>query len=469
MTASASISALIVLVTLVLSASAPDPLLVLATGGVLVAAIGLLWRDGTPPILLLPFGLQWAQVAIKPIQTGLSGLSLDTLSDFHAALTPAAWMSLAALTALAVGMAIGAGRFKGGARVFLDQVRAAPEKMIIVPCILAIIAGHVVEALSWRAGGAGQQVLALANLGLAGLFVLTAWCAASRRRLEVLTVVLAIELGLGMTGFFANFRPPLLIFVIALVSAQPKLQPGLIFGGATAGALIVGLAIFWSAIKPDYRAFLNEGTGAQVATQPMSARIEYLQNAAATFDEDDFNQGLTALTSRLSYIDYLAMTMQHVPSVVPFENGQRVKDTFTHIVTPRVFFPNKPPLPNDTVVTAKYTGMQFNNVANTSISIGWLGDLYIDFGVYGAIFGAIALGVLIGLIQRFMVGFKGTPAWLNFGLAAAAMVPFIGFETQLVKVVGGGVTAAIVAFAVQRAIALILPKRAGRSRESFAR
>ena len=55
-------------------------------------------------------------------------------------------------------------------------------------------------------GGARQIVLALSGIRWAGLFVLAYATLRLRSGLRWLVTVVAIEIALGMTGFFADFK-----------------------------------------------------------------------------------------------------------------------------------------------------------------------------------------------------------------------------------------------------------------------
>jgi hypothetical protein len=46
-------------------------------------------------------------------------------------------------------------------------------------------------------------------------------------------------------------------------------------------------------------------------------------------------------------IYYPALAVERVPSILPHTNGAILNDALTHIVTPRVFFPDKPELMSD--------------------------------------------------------------------------------------------------------------------------
>ena len=57
----------------------------------------------------------------------------------------------------------------------------------------------------------------------------------------------------------------------------------------------------------------------------------------------------------MAYTSFFAMALQHVPTVVPHEQGALWWGNLMHILQPRMFFPDKPMI-EDSELTIKYTG-----------------------------------------------------------------------------------------------------------------
>jgi hypothetical protein len=362
-----------------------SPLVVLASGIVSILILVLLWRPGEPPILLLPAFLQLSQVALKPLMTASGGSSLEDLAEFDVDLQSAALFGLAGIAALAVGLRIGAGVALAKDMAIDDW----PFRQVLVISLVAIVIGHAINLMAGTSGGARQVVLALAGIKWAGLFALTYAVLRQRQGLRWLIMVVVVEIALGMTGFFADFRLVLFVLVGGAIAAYERLSARSLVAIVSAAVLTLILAVFWTSGKRDYRAFLNAGTGEQVVLRPFDERPEYLTEKAAEFDGQKFAEGFENLLERVSYIDFLAATMQRVPEVIPHEGGARMGEAVWHVLTPRILFPDKPEVTSDTEVTAYYTALPSAVFAtsNTSISIGYLGELYIDFGVGGAVLG----------------------------------------------------------------------------------
>jgi hypothetical protein len=426
----------------------PSPIVVLAAGTVAILILVLLWRPGEPPILLVPVFLQFSQVALKPLMTASGNSSLEELADFDVDLQSAALFGLGGIAALAVGLRIAAGVHLPKDRVIDDW----PFRQILVISLAVILIGHAIDRMTEMSGGARQIMLALGGIKWAGLFVLTYATLRQRRGLRWLMAVVAVEVALGMTGFFADFRLALFALIGGAIAAHERLDARGIAVIVPAATLTLLLAVFWTSGKRDYREFLNQGTGEQVVLRPLDERLAYLADKMFEFDGERFAEGFEGLLERLSYIDFLAATMQRVPAEIPHAGGARVGGAILHVLTPRILFPDKPEVASDTEVTAYYTNLP--NVVfasqNTSISIGYLGELYIDFGVGGALLAAFVMGLIFGRCYRAIRDYPRTPDFVNYGLCMMLALSFSTFESALIKMVGSTLTVAAAAIVLQR-------------------
>ena len=192
------------------AAVSPSPFAVLLSGAVLALGVWLLWPTNDAPILLLPFGLQWLAVSIKPLQTALMGTPLNDLADFSSSLTPAVYLAFAGVAALAIGLRVGAGRRPIDWNATMASEASRWPAAIILPISTAmIIAGHFLSVVAYFTGPAVQFFLALSGVRNVGLFILAYWCLSQGRALTLLAAVVAVEIVSGMTGFFAGFRESL--------------------------------------------------------------------------------------------------------------------------------------------------------------------------------------------------------------------------------------------------------------------
>jgi hypothetical protein len=123
-------------------------------------------------------------------------------------------------------------------------------------------------------------------------------------------------------------------------------------------------------------------------------------------------------------------------------------------MTPRILFPDKPEVLSDTVVTAYYTGVEsvLSNTEDTSISIGYLGELYIDFGIVGALIAVVLIGFAFGRLYRAIRDYSQVPTLINYGFCMMLALSMSTFGIALIKLIGGFVMVAAVAMVSQRVI-----------------
>jgi len=149
--------------------------------------------------------------------------------------------------------------------------------------------------------------------------------------------------------------------------------------------------------------------------------------------------------------------MRNVPAQRPFENGALIGAAVMHVLQPRFLFPDKPPLESDTDIAVRYSGLALDkggNAVNTSISLGYVAELYVDFGIVGALVAMSILGFLAGRVVRYLTASTALPTILSSGLAVMFMISMASFEEALAKMVGGAITTFIVILVLR---SLLLP------------
>lgn len=428
----------------------PSHWLVVGCGVSLAIILLLLWQENEPPLLLFPALYQWLSVSIKPIMSVVEKVPVNVLSEFDKDIVPGITLGLFGVTALAVGMRLGLGRAAQDWNATLrNEAGSLTQSSTMRVAILGILLGHLMFFLMRFAGPASQVFYAVANIRFAGLFALAYWCFINGRGFIYLFVAVAIEFAIGVTGFFSDFKAPILVIIFAAVAAghRPRVRDSIFV--ATMGAVLILFGSFWSYVKVDYRMYISGGTGSQVIVVPLEDRLDYLGNEIVNFDRVRFADGFDKMLRRQSYIDFLSATMDYVPAVIPHENGQRIGKVLMHVITPRIFFPNKPPLEFDTEVTLHYTGLPIQIREGTSISIGYLGELYIDFGSVGAAACCLLLGLAFGRGYALLRARGRGSLLLTYGARSTVLAVMLPFDLALIKYIGGAGIAFVGAYLIQ--------------------
>jgi hypothetical protein len=118
------------------------------------------------------------------------------------------------------------------------------------------------------------------------------------------------------------------------------------------------------------------------------------QDELVPFEE---SEGVVSTVGRLTQGWHLASTLKWVPERIPFEQGQEILSDITSSVLPRILFADKK------IVGAqdkfhKYTGRKLER--GTSMTIGVLGDFYVNFGYVGSFFMLFVFGALLAIMLR---------------------------------------------------------------------
>jgi len=211
---------------------------------------------------------------------------------------------------------------------------------------------------------------------------------------------------------------------------------------ATAGAVfLLGLALFWTSVKHDYRDFATGGEDSQALAVPLDQRLGFIGGRAAALGETDWGKAAHVFVNRLAYVDITG-------SVIAVQQGgddhaplRQWGEALSHVFQPRFLFPNKPAL-SDTAVFIRLTRADATETlrGSTSISVGYMGENYADLGYPGMLAGIFLTGLILGGAIRYFMA-APMPWALREGtvLALIYSVGINGIEASLPKILGAAV------------------------------
>lgn len=413
-----------------------NPVLSLVCIAVLVFIVAMLWLPNQPPILLFSLFYQWLQVTMVVWQANGQDVAVSQM-DRSIPLETAVWYSLIGLAVVSGGMRLTLSGMKTD--VAARAIEAA-QKVDISKLIGLHVAMSIFATGFWAVVGGSslfQVAFAIWQLKMATLFAVGYVALAQKNRMDVFVLVFAFEFLSSVGAFFSDFRFPLIVAFLALVAAPGRPGFGRILGMGflACGAIYAG--VIWSAVKDQYRDYATAGSGQHyVSIDSGSARTKLL-SLIGDVNTDIAAAGADQLANRLRYVDFLAHTIAHVPAAVPHENGALLGQAVLHVLTPRVLFPDKAALIPDTEMTKKYTGLDLYAAQDTSISIGYFGDAYIDFGWPGMYIALLFVGLLQGAIYRALIQIRHVHPLICYGVASSTFLYTALFEITLIKLVGG--------------------------------
>jgi hypothetical protein len=421
-----------------------NPLLTPVAIVVLVGCAQLLWRRGEPPVLVFACFMQWLQAAGVIFYSDYHGVSITQASgSFEFEL--ATWLSLLAIPVLALGMRFALIRCKTSQNLALraEGLRVDVVKAFILYLLgFGIAVGAAVVAFTIPA--LTQLIYALITVKWMAVFVL-AYCVLEQRKgYAFLTFAVLVEFGFGFLGYFSAFKSVFFVLLVAALTSPLALRGRRLLLTAMIAVVLFSTGIVWTAIKQEYRGFLNQGSEQQIVAVSMEESVGKLGELLSNLSWDGVQEGLDGLVLRVSYTKFFALTIINVPNSMPFEHGALWLGALKHVVTPRLFFPEKAAL-SDSDRTSLYTGVQVTgDEQGTSIGIGYVAESYIDFGPIFMFVPIFLLGLFYGLIYRI---FAIHSHHRLIGTSIATSILIFGaytIETSNIKLVGGNFTAVLV-------------------------
>ncbi|WP_147243674.1 hypothetical protein [Pedobacter miscanthi] len=248
-------------------------------------------------------------------------------------------------------------------------------------------------------------------------------------------VILVGEIIFSLTGYFSSFKDFFIVAIVLYLFVKKSYTYLNYISFAAIIALLFNLMIIWQYVKPEYRKYLSGGENEQVVRVSKTEALEKLYDLTAQTENLKYQDGVTNLLDRLSYIDIFSATISYVPLNRPHEHGRLWFDAVKRVFMPRILFPDKAAI-DDTEKTITYSGIGFaGSSSGTSVSLGYVTESYVDFGFPGMLVPLCLWGILIGLIYRYITSNTYNRIW-----GFAFVVPFIFqinlFETALDKLVG---------------------------------
>ena len=412
---------------------------------VLFAGWHLLRPDGAPPVLRLAFLYQWSQVSVGVFYMGLTGRELEALdSDYERMVL----LGLGCMLALAVGIRLGI--------VWMARLRPEIEppieeavsfRTLLIAYAAGIVVTGAVQQLAWSFPAFTQAIIALTFSRLALLFLIVRRLTTPVLQGHAIAVLMTLEVLLGFTGYFANFREPLIVIGIALLEGFDRRRASHWMTAATIAAVLGASGLLWMSVRKEYRQDYDDDLFAASRATRLE-RIHDLATAWFTDDGRDLATNTDDLVNRHWAIYYPALAVARVPGVLPHTDGEILFGALRHMVTPRVLFPDKPELPSDSEMVRKYSGVYVAGAEhNTSIAFGYVAESYLDFGMpvmfvpvflYAVLIGCAYQWFLLAIRHRELaVGLVTVVFWLGLYLFERSWIKTLGIDVTLMVYLGG--------------------------------
>ena len=410
----------------------------------LMICVKTVWTGDGLFVLPMAMAFQWMQGSLGVMYYAITSRTLPAIisSDYR----PMVLVSLGCCLALSAGIRVGLMLKKAPDPNEVRPGVAFPIGLLWTVYGVTVVAEGALSTLAPEYPSLRQILVTFESARLGVLFLILRRLCIFPPRFGLVAAVVALEIVLGITGFFAGFREPIVLAVLAVLEIFDRKKAAHWFALATASVVIMALGVLWMGIRGEYR---SQYVQVDQFSASRGARVSRVEDLTGNFLKNDA-QGIygttDALVDRMWAIYYPALAMSRVPSILPHTDGAIIGAALTHIVTPRIFFPDKGELPSDSDSVRKYSGVQVaGREANTSIAFGYAAEAYIDFGIPLMFAPVFAFGIFCGFCyalfrsiiwhRELFVAFATVSFWVGLYLFertwATMMGVTVGFMVYL--------------------------------------
>jgi hypothetical protein len=266
------------------------------------------------------------------------------------------------------------------------------------------------------------------------LFGFLAFLKNEKKNIFYLCVLL--EIVSGFFSFFSEFKTVLYFLMILALSFIYTINIRQMLIASFIGIILFLLALFWTSVKGEYRSFLNGGTKDQTVDVSRDEAFNKLADLSNKVDNDELSSSTKSFLDRIQYTYHFAKTIERVPAVVPYQNGQNWLENIEFVTTPRFLNPDKPTIDNS-VKTSKYTGLHYLTAkSGVSFSLGYFAECYVDFGPIGMMVLLLILGWIYGLVYKYLITKSSNNILFNYSVVGAFFMEFMMFEADGTFLIG---------------------------------
>lgn len=419
----------------------------------------LLWRDGLSPMLYLLFLLHWAQAGSGVLYTSLLGFGVEKLSDWPGQHRLASFLMLCGVVCLLITIRVGAGRLEPLSARAWEKARLRPLSTYLMIYMVAAVGSFLLISLAPYAGGLRQPLMALAGLKWAAytLFTIVVFGTPGRGKVIWAAVFLA-EFVMALGAFFSSYKTVFFFTLVAMAVSGARMPRRFVLPAMGLAVVLGYLVLSWTAIKEEYREFLNTGLSTQAVLVSRDESLPRLYEMVSELDGSDYVNAVDALFQRLAYFSIFGAVLERVPDAIPHTDGAIWTEAVSRPLMPRALFPGKAAV-HDSEMTNVYSGLGFAGAdQGTSVSMGYMAEAYIDFGPLLMFIPICLLGLAIGGAHRWLANSSTTRGLIGASLLAYALMPVLYAESSALKLVGGfALTVLACFFASKLIVPFMLP------------
>lgn len=421
----------------------------------------LFWEQGTPPIIIFGLSFQWLSSVIGYIYLSFSDSSMIDLlwrpENSVSNIDYAFWLSIFSLLVFSLGLKLGIYKIKKKEITSSLLKKYNTTAIIVVYTIFTFFSDALFKLVRFTIPGISQPINMFSYLKWGLLFILLYISFSKKERIPLVILILGIEVLIGFTGYFSEFKEILIMIPIAFLTFNR-------IKGRKQIILLVVIIVFlfnvgavWSYVKGEYRMYLSGGEREQVVRVSKKEALMKLYELSSSINPESYKVGVEALVKRIFFLEYFSATINHIPERRPYMKGENYSAAVKHVIMPRMLFPEKEAV-DDSKQTQKLTGIEVADASlGASISVGYVAQAYADFGPVYMFIPIFLLGLIIGFIYKYFVNTVKNPLW-SYALIFPMYFLINIFGRNIIKITGDLFMYFIVFFLVVRVIVPIIDK-----------
>ena len=388
----------------------PDPLLMFVSGLVLMLTVKLMWRENEPKHLLVNLVLNWMVVAILLPYGAIFQKPLSEFGIFRTdKIVYATWLAILSQIFYLVGIYLPIQKLVVTRMERLEFIlsRYDGKKLFTTYVIYSFFTAALTPVLLSASGG--QMLMGLVYFKWVFLTFLIIHTSVIPSNTKYVLLFVGFEILLSFSGFWSAFKDYILVAIGAFFTLNRKISFKAFVAFLLTAVVTFFIFVVWSSSKGKYRTYLTGGQRSQnvVQSNQFNNIVVLWDIVSEDFSSENFSEsfdrGRDALIYRISYVEYFALTLSQVPTFIPHENGQMIKDAIEHVLKPRILFPDKKVI-YDSDITSKYTGTTFaGRDEGVSFSLGAVAEAYIDFGTIYMFIPIFFYGLLFGWMYKTLL------------------------------------------------------------------
>ena len=394
----------------------------------LLILVRLLWFQRHPGIIIFAFFMQWVQVVGYVLWMISLGYSMDHGSPNAPTAVILCCIGLV-LMAFVMNVRIKPLGMPSFAFLHAEAAKINDKKLLLLYVISTALLTSVGFIFGITSGFA--QILTSVS-DLKWLFMLwygyVVWIK-KKNRIYLFYIVI-YEFAAGFYSFFSSFKEVLFFMIILLLTFIIRIKGKQLLSALGICLVFIWLFLSWIVIKGDYRQFLNQGTRNQAVHVSREAAYTKVFEQVSNLSVDNYLLSLNTGLYRVQYVYHLALAMDRVPQIMPYEEGQVWWTNVTFVLTPRLLFPDKE-IFDASVKTSKFTGRRFAGIQQgASFSLGYFADSYVDFGPVWMFVPIMLIAFLVSIIYRMFYKMEKLNIFLRYAIINVVLYVFISFESD---------------------------------------